>query len=209
MRSPVRRLVQAATALAGAGVLALTGAGVANAAALPPEELRSVTDTYLYDLSLTAFIETRDQAPYSDQLDWSSDSCSWSPDQPIGYDFDPGCKRHDFGYRNYELQARFTEENRLRIDDNFRDDLYGICDGDWLCRGVADIYYAAVRQFGGSGATTADALRAAGAQEQAEELAAVHEHLRAADTQAEANALIAEFEAENDVDLTQRYPVGG
>lgn len=66
-----------------------------------------------------------------------------------------------------------------------------------------------MRQFGGSGATTADALRAAGAQEQAEELAAVHEHLRAADTQAEANALIAEFEAENDVDLTQRYPVGG
>ncbi|MDA0562766.1 phospholipase [Streptomonospora sp. S1-112] len=209
MRSPVRRLVQAATALAGAAALALTGAGAAHAAALPPEELRRVTDTYLYDISLTEFIDVRDQAPYADQLDWSSDSCSWSPDQPIGYDFDPGCKRHDFGYRNYELQSRFTEDNRLRIDDNFRDDLYGICDGDWLCRGVADIYYAAVRQFGGSGVQTAEALRAAGAHQQAEELVAVHDELRAADTQAEANALIAAFEAENDVDLTQRYPVAG
>ncbi|MEX1656029.1 phospholipase A2 [Streptomyces pseudovenezuelae] len=30
--------------------------------------------------------------------------------------------RHDFGYRNYRLQDRFTKENKERIDDNFRDE---------------------------------------------------------------------------------------
>jgi hypothetical protein len=36
-----------------------------------------------------------------------------------GYPFEPGCQRHDFGYRNYKAQGRFTDANKLRIDDNF------------------------------------------------------------------------------------------
>ncbi|GAA4916195.1 phospholipase [Streptomonospora salina] len=191
-----------------AGILAFTGSGIANAAALPPGELQRVTDTYLYDVSLNSFLDVRAQAPYNDQLDWSTDSCSWSPDQPIGYDFDPGCTRHDFGYRNYKLQNRFTEANRLAIDDNFRDDLYGICAGDWLCQGTADIYYSAVRQFGGSGTDTAAALRAAGVQEQTEQLAAVHRRLERADTGTEAERLVSGFEDENGVRITEEYPVG-
>ncbi|WP_343233514.1 phospholipase [Streptomonospora sp. PA3] len=196
-------------AVSAAGMLALTGSGIASAADLPPDELRRVTDEYLFGISLNSFIGIRGQAPYSDQLDWSSDSCSWSPDQPIGYDFDPGCKRHDFGYRNYKLQNRFTESNRLAIDRNFRDDLYSICDGDWLCRGTADIYYSAVRQFGALSADTAEALRAADVEEQTRELIAVHEELEDADTEAEAERLLTAFESENDVRIRQEYPVGG
>ncbi|QBI55637.1 phospholipase [Streptomonospora litoralis] len=205
---PARRAVQSAIAASAAGVLTLLGTGIANAAALPPGELRRVTDDYLYGVSLSSFISIRSQAPYDDQLDWSSDSCSWSPDQPIGYDFDPGCKRHDFGYRNYKLQNRFTEAERLNIDRNFRDDLYGICDGDWLCQGTADIYYNAVRQFGALSADTAAALRAGGVREQTRELVAVHEELERADTGSEAERLITDFEQENGVRIKQEYPVG-
>lgn len=205
---PARRIGQTVIAASAAGVLALLGTGTANAAALPPDELRRVTDDYLYDVSLTAFIDVRAQAPYDDQLDWSSDSCSWSPDQPIGYNFDPGCKRHDFGYRNYQLQNLFTEANRLSIDQNFRDDLYGICDGDWLCEGTADVYYNAVRQFGALSADTAAALRAGDVKEKTMELVAVHEELEDADTDAEAERLISDFEQDNGVRITQEYPVG-
>ncbi|GAA1761336.1 MULTISPECIES: phospholipase [Streptomonospora] len=208
MRLPARRIGQSVIAASAAGLLALTGSGIANAAALPPDELRRVTDNYLFGISLNSFIDVRAQAPYSDQLDWSSDSCSWSPDEPVGYNFDPGCKRHDFGYRNYKLQNRFTEANRLAIDNNFRDDLYGICDGDWLCQGVADIYYSAVREFGASSADTAAALRTADVEQQTNEFVAVHEELEEVDTDAEAERLITDFEHDNDVRITREYPVG-
>ncbi|WP_067964935.1 phospholipase [Nocardiopsis trehalosi] len=208
MRFPARRIGRSAIAVAAAALISLTGAGVANAA-LTPEELRRVTDQYLYDYSLSRFISTRDAAPNADQLDWSSDSCSWSPDQPLGFDFDPSCKRHDFGYRNYKLQSRFTEAARLSIDDNFRDDMYGECGGNWLCNGAADLYYTAVRQFGASSATTAEALERDGTERKVEELAATAEDLERADTQAEADALVAEFERENDVEIAREYPVTG
>ena len=34
--------------------------------------------------------------------------------------FVAGCQRHDFGYRNFKAQDRFTDENKLAIDDNFK-----------------------------------------------------------------------------------------
>jgi hypothetical protein len=58
------------------------------------------------------------------------------------------CYRHDFGYRNYKRQGRFTEPNRLTIDNRFKSDLYTICNGNWACNRTADVYYSAVRQFG-------------------------------------------------------------
>ncbi|MFC4560242.1 phospholipase [Nocardiopsis mangrovi] len=206
MRHPARRIGQSFVAIAAAALVSLTGAGVANAA-LPPAELQRVTDQYLFTDSITTFIATRDQAPYSDQLDWSSDSCSWSPDSPLGFDFDPSCKRHDFGYRNYKLQSRFNEDTRLRIDDHFRDDLYNECGGNWLCRGTADIYYNAVREFGASSTSTADALTRAGTEDTVRALAATTESLEHADTQAEADRLLTAFEQGNDVDIRRGYPV--
>jgi len=61
------------------------------------------------------------------------------------------CYRHDFGYRNYKAQSRFTDANKLRIDNNFKSDLYNQCQSESspsICEGTADVYYAAVRAFG-------------------------------------------------------------
>ncbi|TDQ53723.1 phospholipase [Actinorugispora endophytica] len=173
MRPRVRRLASAAISMIAAALLVLSGSGVAHAA-LTPKQLRTVTDQYLFEYTLASFTATRAQQPYADQLDWSSDACSWSPDAPLGYDFTTSCNRHDFGYRNYKLQSRFTEENRLRIDDRFREDMYSSCGGNPLCRGVANIYYSAVRQFGGSSSSTAEALSRANVDERVENYVRAH-----------------------------------
>ncbi|AOS62686.1 phospholipase [Actinoalloteichus hymeniacidonis] len=157
MATTLRRAVKAAVAATLASAALFLGTGTANAA-LPPAELQSFTDNQLYNASLSQFVSTRSQAPHSGQVDWSSDGCSWSPDEPFGYEFLNSCHRHDFGYRNYKLQGRFTEANRLRIDDNFRDDMYSVCGGGWACERTADVYYHAVRNFGGSSASTAEAV---------------------------------------------------
>ncbi|MFD9699535.1 phospholipase [Lentzea sp. NPDC059081] len=122
----------------------------------------AVTDDYLFSKSLSQFTTLRAQQPYADQLDWSSDGCSYSPDNPFGFQFLPACHRHDFGYRNFKRQTRFTEANRLRIDNNFKADMYHQCGSNWACKRTADIYYAAVRQFGGSGSSTAAIIQRAG-----------------------------------------------
>jgi len=132
----------------------MLGAGVAQAIDAP-----SVTDDYLFSKTLAQFGTIKAQQPYADQLDWSDDGCSWSPDNPFGFKFLPACQRHDFGYRNYKKQSRFNETTRLRIDNNFKADMYFQCAGSWACNRTADLYYAAVREFGGSSASTADAVR--------------------------------------------------
>src|SRR5262249_32059658 len=43
------------------------------------------------------------------QFDWSTDYCSDSPDQPLGFDFRLPCARHDFGYRNYKALQLFAK----------------------------------------------------------------------------------------------------
>lgn len=127
-----------------AASIMLTG-GTAQAADIP-----AVTDQYLYSTSLSSFSQIRGDRPYAAQLDWSSDACSWSPDRPLGYDFTRACHRHDFGYRNYKRQNRFSESARKRIDDNFYTDMKTICAGRWACNSAAWTYYKAVRQFGAS-----------------------------------------------------------
>jgi hypothetical protein len=144
------------TVTAAASALLLT-AGTAHAD-LTPAELRTTTDQYLFALSLDDFTSTRAQQPHAGQLDWSSDGCSASPDTPFGYGFTHPCDRHDFGYRNYPKQERFTEENRLRIDDTFKADLYHACGNALVCKGIANIYYFAVREFGGPDVSTAEAV---------------------------------------------------
>ncbi|MBK1788603.1 phospholipase [Prauserella cavernicola] len=143
--SALRRTLRGAVGTAAVTVTLFLGSGVAPAASA-----QEITDDYLYDLSLSQFSTTRATAPHSDVLDWSSDACSWSPDKPLGYDFTAACHRHDFGYRNYKSQSRFTEANRKAIDDNFHADMKTICAGRWQCDGAAWTYYQAVRQFGAS-----------------------------------------------------------
>jgi len=141
----LRRAVRGTVVTAAAAAAVVLGTGTAHAI-----DAVAVTDDYLFNKSLSQFVSIRNQAPNSDQLDWSSDACSWSPDQPLGFDFKPACWRHDFGYRNYKKQGRFNETTRLTIDNNFKDDMYTICNGNSICNGAANVYYAAVRQFGAS-----------------------------------------------------------
>lgn len=63
-------------------------------------EEQSITDQYLFNITLESFVNKRNQQcpPY---LFWESDGCSESPDHPFGFDYLPACYRHDFGYDQY------------------------------------------------------------------------------------------------------------
>jgi hypothetical protein len=85
-------------------------------------------------------------------LDWSTDYCSDSPDQPLGFDFRMPCARHDFGYRNYKAVNLFLA-NKDRIDNAFYFDLRVKCATySWVvrpaCYSLAWTYYQAVHDFG-------------------------------------------------------------
>ena len=142
----LRRAARATIAAAGVSAAVVVGTITADAFA---EDAQQLTDQYMYSTSLTDFQQLRAEQPNGDILDWSSDGCSNSPDNPFGFNLVKACYRHDFGYRNYRDQGRFTEDNRLTIDNQFRDDMYEVCDGNWACNRFADTYYLAVRQFGG------------------------------------------------------------
>jgi hypothetical protein len=144
------------TIIVGTSIL---GAGSAHAA-LSAAQLDAVTDTYLFRTTLPRFVTIRGAHPYIPQLDWSSDGCSHVPNSPFGFHFRHACERHDFGYRNYKRQARFTEPHRKQVDDNFRSDMYSVCGTNWECRRTADLYYLGVRKLGGRVASTADAITA-------------------------------------------------
>jgi opacity protein-like surface antigen len=86
------------------------------------------------------------------QLNWSTDFCSVSPDNPLGFDFKLSCWRHDFGYRNYKEMAQF-EPNKARIDSAFYEDLKRKCATYNFfvrpaCYSLAWTYYNAVKVFG-------------------------------------------------------------
>ena len=89
-------------------------AAAAPAATTTSDDLIAITNQYSFQLSLPDFIERRDEQD-PDTLDWSSDACSDSPDNPLGFPFEPGCYRHDFGYRNFKAQNRF-KQNKSKID---------------------------------------------------------------------------------------------
>nr|BAB70714.1 p15 [Helicosporium sp. HN1] len=126
--------------------------------------IEETTDTLLFSTPIAQFEAARN-AQNPSTLDWSSDGCSSSPDDPFGFDFLSSCHRHDFGYRNYKKQNRFTAPNKARIDTNFKTDMYNQCNTESniftraACKAVADIYYEAVKTFG-SKKRAAEALAA-------------------------------------------------
>lgn len=105
-----------------------------------------------------------DQAAWAEyRFDWSTDECSASPDQPLGFDFRLPCRRHDFGYRNYRAVDLFTP-NKARVDNAFHADLKRRCATYPLavrpaCLSVAWIYYQAVKAFGSTAAVSSVDLR--------------------------------------------------
>lgn len=127
--------------------------------------LSSWTQTSLgsYDAWSSARQNQSDWADYA--FNWSTDLCSSSPDNPLGFDFRLSCHRHDFGYRNYK-QAGHFDANKSRLDDAFYADLRRKCDTYSsavrpACDSLAWVYYQAVRAFGDTVITAADLARAA------------------------------------------------
>lgn len=122
----------------------------------PPCEIPVETDRQLYDVTLQNFGEIRESVLRTGlgcPLDYSTDGCSSSPDSPFGFEFTPACHRHDFGYRNYKTQNRFTDEAKRRIDSNFKRDMDAICESVAsglrpLCSATATTYYEAVARLG-------------------------------------------------------------
>jgi Prokaryotic phospholipase A2 len=114
----------------------------------------------------------QNQAGWADYaFDWSTDLCSSSPDQPLGFDFRMPCRRHDFGYRNYKAVSQFPA-NKARIDDAFYFDMKQVCAGYSTiprntCNGLAWTYYQAVREFGTLNVTEAQIERIRQTAEQA------------------------------------------
>jgi len=105
-------------------------------------------------------------------FDWSTDFCSTSPDNPLGFDFRLSCHRHDFGYRNYKQVGLFSA-NKPRLDDAFYADLRRKCATynafvRPACYSLAWTYYQAVRAFGDTVITTAQLDAAARLKAQGE-----------------------------------------
>ncbi|KAH7371685.1 secretory phospholipase A2 [Pyrenochaeta sp. MPI-SDFR-AT-0127] len=131
--------------------------------------LQTVTDSYTFTISISQFISNRNNKVGPAELDWSSDGCSSSPDNPFGFDFQNSCYRHDFGYRNFKKQSRFTDANKARIDSKFKSDMYAQCARETFksaCEATATVYYEAVKAFGKKRA--AEILEARMAQLEAE-----------------------------------------
>lgn len=147
---------------------ALLGAPAASADPLPgpvptdPVATASLTDRLVFATPIDQFVALRDAAYDAPRLDWSSDLCSvpvvTEPQRsvPQGFDFRAACERHDFGYRNYKAQGRFTEDLRRRVDDGFLADMDAVCaaQSGWFglrgvyCRHIADDYHFWVRSCG-------------------------------------------------------------
>ena len=141
----------AASALSLAAVLATAPAADA-APADKPQVLSSWTQTSAS--SYNAWVAARgNQSAWSAYaFDWSTDYCSSSPDNPLGFDFRLSCARHDFGYRNYKKMSAFPA-NKPRIDSAFYEDLKRVCAGyggatKTACNSTAWTYYQAVKAFG-------------------------------------------------------------
>jgi hypothetical protein len=53
--------------------------------------LEQVTDSYMFDISIAEFIANRDGKVGPPELDWSSNGCTASPDNPFGFDCTSSC----------------------------------------------------------------------------------------------------------------------
>ncbi|MGI5213220.1 phospholipase [Plantactinospora sp. CA-290183] len=157
--------VLASAALTLVAVLGLTG----PAAAVTPQQKLSVLSSWTQTSagSYNAWNAARtNQGAWADyNFNWSTDYCSSSPDNPLGFSFELSCYRHDFGYRNYKSVGLF-EPNKARLDSAFYEDLRRSCAtyDEFVrpaCDSLAWIYYQAVHIFGSVAVSQADLDRAA------------------------------------------------
>jgi Prokaryotic phospholipase A2 len=149
-----RRILTTLTAAVATLVLLLGLAG--PAAAVTSEQRLSVLSSWTQTSasSYSAWNSARqNQSSWAEYaFDWSTDLCSSSPDNPLGFDFRLSCQRHDFGYRNYRAVGQFSA-NKARVDSAFYADLQRRCATYTsvvrpACYSLAWVYYQAVRAFG-------------------------------------------------------------
>ncbi|GAA0469427.1 hypothetical protein Ade02nite_32370 [Paractinoplanes deccanensis] len=131
---------------------ALIPAGVAQAADSKATVLSTWTQPTATSFNAWNAARTNRDPWASYGFDWSTDYCSSSPDNPLGFAFDIPCWHHDFGYRNYKAIGTFSA-NKSRIDDTFYADLQRVCATYSsavrpACTSLAWTYYQAVRLFG-------------------------------------------------------------
>ncbi|WP_443071513.1 phospholipase [Streptomyces sp. NBC_01465] len=117
-----------------------------------PQVLSSWTQTTAS--SYNAFIAARNnQGAWSAYgFNWTTDYCSTSPDNPLGFKFELPCARHDFGYRNYKAIGTF-DANKARLDSALYEDLKRVCAPmstvpKAACNSLAWTYYQAVKALG-------------------------------------------------------------
>ncbi|MFJ8580383.1 phospholipase [Micromonospora sp. NPDC093277] len=172
-----------ATLLASGTLALLTAVGMATpaAAAVSTAQKLSVLSSWTQTsaASYNAWNAGRlNRAAWSEYaFDWSTDYCSSSPDNPLGFNFSLSCYRHDFGYRNYKAMGQFSA-NKSRLDSAFYEDLKRVCATynavvRPACTSLAWTYYQAVSIFGSVAAVQqADLNRAAQIKADAERTAA-------------------------------------
>ena len=126
----------------------------------PPQQIpndMAVIDSLMFNLELNTFVRQRFTLRRTyPQLIWTTDGCSAPVVGESGrsFNFRNACIRHDFGYRNYKARGFFSTESRLRLDEQFRQDMFTLC-GPKIrtfkvrCVAWAEIFYAAVRAGGG------------------------------------------------------------
>ncbi|MFG1677175.1 phospholipase [Micromonospora sp. NPDC049282] len=173
-----------ATTLAAGLIALLTVLGLASpaAAAVSTDQKLSVLSSWTQTSasSYNAWNSARlNRAPWTEYgFDWSTDYCSSSPDNPLGFSFNLSCYRHDFGYRNHKAMGIFPA-NKSRLDSAFYEDLKRVCATynavvRPACYSLAWTYYQAVSVFGSVAAVKqADIDRAARMKADAERRAAV------------------------------------
>ncbi|MGW2305986.1 phospholipase [Streptomyces sp. NPDC001809] len=140
-----------------ASALALftTVVGTTSATAAPadkPQVLSRWTQTSASSYNLWAAARANQGAWSAYSFDWSTDYCSTSPDNPLGFPFSTSCARHDFGYRNYKAAGAFSA-NKSRLDSALYEDLKRVCLNysgakKTACNSTAWTYYQAVKAFG-------------------------------------------------------------
>ncbi|MFF9042108.1 phospholipase [Streptomyces sp. NPDC014892] len=137
--------------------LALGALAATPAAAVPADKnqvLAAWTQTSASSYNAWAAANANQGAWSAYAFNWTTDLCSKSPDNPLGFPFDKSCARHDFGYRNYKEAGAFPA-NKARIDNAFHADLKRVCaaySGVKLtsCNATAWVYYQAVVNLGSS-----------------------------------------------------------
>jgi hypothetical protein len=164
-----RRLASLVTVILAAVGLTLAGTAAPAGAVTAAQKLAVMssftqTDVGSYNAWNSARQNQSAWAAYG--FDWSTDYCSASPDQPLGFDFRLPCWHHDWGYRNYKAVGQFSA-NKPRIDSMFYADLQRVCATHNVfvrpaCNSLAWTYYQAVVAFGSlASVSTADLNRAA------------------------------------------------